>query len=185
MKLCRKGHPLGPENRVIYKSGPRAGKPAGCRICQKAQYRLRKPEIKHASPGTPVEDRFHRLTFYAGDCIVWTGSTNNKGYGQFRGAVTMVLAHRYSYELRHGAIPEGLELDHLCRNPICVNPGHLEAVTSKVNSRRGLCHRRTHCRKGHELSDGNIINRPGGAWQCRACAKLRWTRSYERKKQCA
>lgn len=84
-----------------------------------------------------------------------------------------------SYELHKGSIPEGLELDHLCRNPRCVNPDHLEAVTHKENVRRGLSPaalnvRKTHCPMGHPLRDGNIYWRPDGKnyRECLACHRI-------------
>lgn len=66
-------------------------------------------------------------------CWLWAGADNGGGYGKFRGK----YAHRVSYEMRNGAIPEGLHLDHLCRVPCCVNPDHLEPVTNQENARRG------------------------------------------------
>lgn len=62
----------------------------------------------------------------------------SSGYGHLRRDKVCILAHRFSYELRNGKIPEGLELDHLCRVPCCVNPDHLEPVTSAENTRRGM-----------------------------------------------
>ena len=69
-------------------------------------------------------------------CWVWMAGVTNLGYGRFtvNGAITS--AHRYSWELLRGPIPVGLEIDHLCRVRCCVNPQHLEPVTSQENSRR-------------------------------------------------
>lgn len=70
-------------------------------------------------------------------CWLWDGSRVRGGYGQFRvDSATRVHAHRFSYELIHGPIAEGLEIDHLCRVRNCVNPDHLEAVTMQENRRR-------------------------------------------------
>ncbi len=70
---------------------------------------------------------------YETPCWVWLGTQQN-GYGRWR---SKILAYRYSWERINGQVPEGLELDHLCRHPFCVNPDHLEAVTPQENKRRG------------------------------------------------
>lgn len=123
-------------------------------------------------------------------CHVWTGWKTSKGYG----GITLPgklkeLAHRVAYELANGPIPDGLQLDHLCRNRSCCNPDHLEAVTSSENTARGWAARReahggqlvpraTHCRKGHEYTQENTYvcrrgnRRSGHRRVCRACAKL-------------
>ena len=71
-----------------------------------------------------------------GLCWEWTGS-NDRGYGMFRLDGRTVRAHRWAWETLVGPIPRGLHLDHLCRNPPCVNPDHLEPVTQPENIRRG------------------------------------------------
>lgn len=69
-------------------------------------------------------------------CWQWQGCTNGTGYGQISLDAKMRYAHRLAYELMVGPIPEGLVIDHLCRNKGCVNPDHLEAVTTEVNNAR-------------------------------------------------
>ena len=69
-------------------------------------------------------------------CWEWQASKIHKGYPRFTVCHKHILAYRFAYELLEGAVPEGLELDHLCRNSGCVNPGHLEPVTHMENMRR-------------------------------------------------
>ncbi len=107
-------------------------------------------------------------------CWEWTASEKTPGYGSFNLNGKCVLAHRASYELHVGPIPQGLVLDHLCRNTLCVNPEHLEPVTARENIVRGesvMAYRaaQTHCIHGHELTLGNTYARPGGRRECRAC----------------
>lgn len=87
-------------------------------------------------------------------CWVWRGGRNSKGYGFVSMNGRAVLAHVWSYEQVYGAVPEGLELDHICRTRACVNPEHLEAVTHRVNLMRGRSFsaknaKKTCCPKGH------------------------------------
>jgi len=109
-----------------------------------------------------------------GDCWQWTGSTVAFGYGQFNDGHTMVKAHRWLYELAVGPIPEGLVLDHLCRNPGCVRPSHLEPVTDQINILRGIGPTavnaaKTHCAKGHSFEGEDAERLPNGARKCRTC----------------
>jgi hypothetical protein len=71
-------------------------------------------------------------------CWNWIGA-KSQGYGVMRKEKKTVLAHRYNYEEKKGKIPKGMFIDHLCRNPTCVNPDHLEVVTPRENVRRGNC----------------------------------------------
>lgn len=107
-------------------------------------------------------------------CWLWLGTLDNKGYGRIgRGS----LAHRVAYELVVGPIPEGLELDHLCRTPACCNPAHLDPVTHAENMRRGAWGRRSQCKNGHPFAGPNAT---GGRRVCRQCAQQRNT-AYERR----
>ena len=110
-------------------------------------------------------------------CWIWTGYKNEGGYGRFRGrkGSDKVLAHRASYEFYCGDIPEGLVLDHLCRNPSCVNPKHLEPVTRNENSQRGLINeqvQRNHCVNGHDYTDKNMRLDARGHRVCRECQRV-------------
>lgn len=86
----------------------------------------------------PVERFWSKVKYDVSDedCWNWLGFRNAGGYGLMSVKGKKVFAHRISYMIRNGAIPEGMVLDHLCMNPSCVNPAHLEAVTSGENTRR-------------------------------------------------
>lgn len=105
-------------------------------------------------------------------CWFWLGAIAS-GYGHVRYQGRDQGAHRVFYELLRGPIPEGLTIDHLCRQPSCVNPDHLEPVTMRENVIRGTGPsaanaRKTHCRNGHELNADNMFMRRGTR-QCRMC----------------
>jgi len=130
--------------------------------------------------GLPVAERFK---FYSkpspyNDCILWVGTLRN-GYGKFRiGNGQRVLPHRYAYEQAHGPIPAGLVIDHLCRTRNCVEPAHLEAVTSRANILRGVGQaaqnaRKTHCLRGHPFEGDNLYTTPKGKRFCIICRKMR------------
>ena len=115
-------------------------------------------------------------------CMLWTASLGSDGYGLFgiktgAGKWCRVGAHRLSYQHFIGPIPQGLELDHLCRNRKCVNPIHLEAVTHRVNIFRGNTlaanyAARTHCKRGH-LYDASNTGWRGTGRLCLTCIKQR------------
>lgn len=120
-------------------------------------------------------------------CWVWTGGRSSNGYGVFaheprkpNGRLTQTGAHRYAFTLLKGPIPEGFHLDHLCRRPECVNPDHLEAVTPRENTLRGVGPSSvnataTECVNGHRLTQANVwLNPKTGARHCRPCMRRRW-----------
>lgn len=113
-------------------------------------------------------------------CWLWTGATMKSGYGVInRGrSEGTALVHRVSYELRVGEIPAGLQLDHLCRVRNCVNPAHLEPVSQKTNLLRGESDsaknaRKSHCPRGHELAEPNLMPSQArrGQRSCLACSR--------------
>jgi HNH endonuclease len=122
---------------------------------------------------------------YATPCWMWIGAMDaHDGYARIwvSSLRRAAQAHRVSYEVHVGPIPGGLELDHLCRNRSCVNPGHLEPVTGKVNAERGERANRSHCPHGHAYDEANTYRRPNGGRGCRACRREA-QRQYERRKR--
>lgn len=133
----------------------------------------------------PINDKLQRFTVQDGGfssaCWVWGGAVDHGGYGRFThtepGQARRTLsAHRESYKAYKGHIPEGFEVDHLCRNTRCINPDHLEAVTGKENNRRVVQHQHvpaSHCRNGHEFTPENAVFDRAGYRKCRACIVAR------------
>lgn len=104
-------------------------------------------------------------------CWEWQSNRDMQGYGRFCFNGEKWRAHRMSYKIFKGELIEGLVIDHLCRNKRCVNPDHLEQVTNKENILRGespmaKLARRTHCSKGHLLTQ-----RSGNRRHCKICNK--------------
>lgn len=106
-------------------------------------------------------------------CWIWRGFRKPDGYARVGRNGKLVYVHVASYEEFVGPVPEGLELDHLCRNPSCLNPDHLEPVTHAENIRRGQAgenmRQKTHCPKGHPYSGDNLYIGGDGKRRCRAC----------------
>ena len=126
----------------------------------------------------PVKSRFPHLIDKSGNCWEWLGSRNPDGYGTISIDNRISYAHRIVYEMEVGAIPEDLELDHLCRNRACVNPEHLEPVTQRVNTLRGegfaaINARKTHCIHGHPFDEKNTYITSAGHRLCRTCNRER------------
>ena len=130
----------------------------------------------------PVIDRLMaRIVVDEGSaCWVWTGYVNPQGYGQITLSAEdgRALVHRVAYEHHRGAIPDGLELDHLCANRPCCNPDHLEPVTHAENVRRAeaagrrveASRAKSECRNGHPYDERNTHVTANGTRRCRACA---------------
>lgn len=129
----------------------------------------------------PADERFWEKVDKTATCWLWTATRSGNGYGNF--AVThfqRTSAHRFAYEQAHGPVPEGKDLDHLCRVRACVNPDHLEVVTHRVNSLRGVSPwadraRQTHCIHGHPFDEANTYIDPKHPTirKCRACHRTR------------
>ena len=135
-----------------------------------------------------ITRRFYRYIIFK-QCWEWQGSKGSHGYGRFQVDGKQWLAHRFSYTLFIGDIPDGLVIDHLCRNKTCVNPAHLEVVTHGQNIRRGEAGQitgqrqkeKTHCPQGHPYSGSNVLQF-GKSRHCRECGRKR-AREYQRKKR--
>lgn len=131
----------------------------------------------------PIEDRLREMlkVDHETGCHNWTGALSTSGYGGVAiggHASKKVAAHRLAYELSKGAIPDGLVIDHLCRNKRCCNPDHLEAVTSRENTLRGesfaAAHaKRTHCPANHPYDEQNTRRDNRGRRHCIACIRIR------------
>lgn len=112
-------------------------------------------------------------------CWEWIGAKIKYGYGVLRANGQSRMAYRISYELFIGEIPDGLELDHLCRNPGCVHPYHLEPVTHRENMMRSpvvpaaVNDIKTHCVHGHEFSATNTRYSKDGHRRCLECTRIR------------
>lgn len=109
-------------------------------------------------------------------CWLWQGYVTVHGYGQFWNGDRLVGAHVFGYEAHKGPVPDGLDLDHLCRVRRCVNPDHLEAVTRRENLLRGLTipaakAAQTHCEHGHEFTEANTYRGANGKRSCRICRR--------------
>lgn len=151
-----------------------------------------KPRTKRS-----LGQRFWENVDLSGECWLWTGSTQSQGYGRIKARGVEILAHRWSYMQFVGAIEPGLAIDHLCHRPDgceggktcphrrCVNPAHLQAVTSRLNTLRGngpggRYARRTHCKWGHVFDQANTYIRPDRGGHSRICRRCQANRKATR-----
>lgn len=128
----------------------------------------------------PIMDRLkEKFEVTENGCWNWIASKHPRGgYGMIYYEGRCQRAHRVAYQVMVGPVPEGLELDHLCHNPSCINPAHLEPVTHQENMMRGHLSNRlkTHCKFGHPFDEQNTIPINNGRRMCRTC-------NNERKRQ--
>lgn len=133
--------------------------------------------------------RFWAKIIKTESCWIWTAAKNQYGYGYFSYPGGQ-RAHRFSYEIHRGKIPDELVIDHICRKKDCINPDHLRAVTHKENTLCGLGlaaknAEKTHCKYGHEFSlENTYIRKSGNRTErtCRICAKHRDQRRQSQRK---
>ena len=127
---------------------------------------------------TPDERFWSKVAKTDDGCWLWTAGGTKAGYGLFHPSTVKVYAHRYSYVLANGPIPEGMVVRHDCDTPRCVNPAHLRLGTNADNVRdrvqRGRTTRKgapsgSTCRRGHERNEANVYRRPDGKISCRVC----------------
>ena len=133
---------------------------------------------------TRFESHIERIPFSG--CWIWMAALTHNGYGRFKVHGKTVRAHRFGYEQTCGNIPLGLELDHSCRIPCCVNPAHVEVVTRRVNNARSnspsaVNAGKTHCENGHSFATENTYFYPGRLHRlCRACHRAHM-RAYRKR----
>lgn len=174
-KVCKQGHEF---------EGIR------CLTCSRKYARERWHTLGLAHPRKSALQRFEEnyLPEPMSGCWIWTAGLSKEGYGKLRHTFTgRDLAHRFAYWWFVGAIGEGLEIDHRCRNRACVNPQHLEAVLHQVNLVRGMSPvginaRKTHCLRGHEFSAFNTYICPRGKRNCRECRSFADRKSRQRER---
>jgi hypothetical protein len=154
-----------------------------CKDCTRIDQGKRRRKSPPLWWGVPIEERFtrriERVPFST--CWYWNGATYSKGYGQLWRDGQRISAHRLSFELFVGQIPPGLEINHLCETPCCVNPAHLEAVTHRENlaysyrEEQNTGKFKTHCKRGHEFSPENtlLVGPNRNFRQCRECNRQR------------
>ncbi len=167
------------------------GKPHNARgLCHMHYWRWKHGKMAYEPPPSrSTSERFWSKVDKADldGCWRWTASIDRRGYGRFTYEGKWRFAHRVGYLLTIGTVPEGLELDHLCRVPSCVNPSHLEPVSHQENMRRSpispttanRC--KTHCIRGHAFTEANTGANAAGNRFCRTC-KREWNREYWRQK---
>lgn len=129
------------------------------------------------TPQRVIERVHSNVVAGPGECVVSTYSTGSHGYAQIgwhdEGRTIMRLAHRVAYEAAHGPIPDGMTVDHICRNRRCVNPRHLRLLSNRVNATLNGNALKTECPQGHPYDEANTSlrrHRSGRLHRfCRAC----------------
>ena len=159
-------------------------------LCSKHYQRLLATGSPVGSTRPSAEARFFpKVVETATGCWLWTAAKDDDGYGLFSGrrGGDSIRAHIWAYEFLIGPVPNGLQLDHLCRKPACVNPYHLEPVPPRVNTLRGLAPSavnavKTRCKRGHPFTADNTYITATGSRSCRVCLQLHRTNHINRKR---
>lgn len=124
----------------------------------------------------PIRRLLSKIIIIDNGCWKWVGAVQTSGYGYFWNGVKYQTTHRFMYQYYYGDLDDAFTIDHLCRNPTCCNPLHLEQVSQKVNFLRGnapaaINKRKTHCKRGHKFTPDNIYSPPKHPTyrHCRTC----------------
>lgn len=157
-------------------------------LCGPCYSAARRQGLLDPLPKVPLADRLAagwKLDTESG-CWVWQKAQTAAGYGQIGEGGKVLYTHRVAYELHVGPIPDGLQIDHLCRNTSCCNPGHLEVVTAAENTRRNeapasVTNRTGVCQYGHLIAGDNVYS-PASRDErsCRECKRRRQRESWAR-----
>lgn len=132
----------------------------------------------NAYGSTPRERVLSRLVIDPSGCLLWTGPLQPNGYVKANAEGVRYLLHRLMYEWFVEPIPDGMQIDHLCRTRHCANPAHMEVVTPRVNTLRGNTLQarnaaKTHCDRRHEFTEANTYVDRRGSRHCRKCRRAR------------
>jgi len=120
-----------------------------------------------------IQGKLDRKSHREGECLLWTGTVFNTGYGMIRIDYKMHGVHRVAYQLARGPIPAGHDIHHICRNRTCINPEHLEALSRRAHNHKTHRDGVECCARGHYFSEENTYWAPNGTRHCKVCRKLR------------
>lgn len=133
----------------------------------------------------PIPQRFLEKCLKQGDCWIWIGARTSGGYGRFKWKGKTKIASRWLYEYLNGELPKDIYIDHICKNPPCVQQDHLRLATPRQNVMWGntivrMNAEKTYCIRGHELLGKNLLIRRDGRRRCQVCEKVSAKRSRQR-----